>query len=162
MSDAFTPPNLPRLLASVACDDVAFSERDGRISMQRIFFDVGATAFPANLERLAVVNIWTGGEGAYQTGAALVSPDGVEISRGELDLEARPDRITNIHLLNLDNVVLPKPGVYEVKVFLQGAEVHAFDFLVADISGLGERELEPSGLFAELLAEAVEEEASDD
>ena len=68
----------PRLLAALPCEDGAVSVAvdDGRASLQRVYYDLYAGAFPAGFDRLNVATIWMGGEGEYPVGARLNGPDG--------------------------------------------------------------------------------------
>lgn len=123
----------PRLLAALPCEDGAASAGldDGRATLQRIFYDVYATAFPAGFDRLNVATVWMGGEqGEYTIGARLSDPDGEVLAEAKLTYRARPEPATTVLLFHFSNdgmtLVLPKPGRYSVDVLLEGVPVFTF------------------------------------
>lgn len=119
---------LPRLLAALACEDAAVSGglADGRVSLQRVFFDLYAARFPAAFDRMTVACIWMGGEGNHTVAVALKAPDGSVVGRGESALECRPEPATVVQIVYFPGLVLPAPGKYAVEVELNGAPVHVF------------------------------------
>jgi len=123
---------VPRLLASLPCEDAALSQgvADGRVSVQRVFFDLYAGAFPAGFDRMTVVNFWAGGKGTYRAAVRFVGPDGTEVARGEADLAFPEGAVTVAQLIYFPGLVLPEPGRYVVEVLLDGAAVHAYDLHV--------------------------------
>ena len=135
MSQVWGPASgrpVPRLLASLPCEDAAVSQgvADGRVSLQRVFFDLYATAFPAGFDRMTVANFWTGGEGSYRVAVRLVGPDGGEVARGEAELAFPEGAITVAQLVYFPGLALPGPGRYGVEVLLDGAPVHTYDLVV--------------------------------
>jgi hypothetical protein len=135
---------MPRLVASLPCEDaaVSFGVGDARVTLQRVFLDVGADGFPAGCDRLVVVNLWTGGEGSYSTAVRLVGPDGEEVARVDGGaMEARPSVPTNAQVHDFGFVVLPVAGVYALEVLLDDALVQSYPLWVAPL-GAGE---EPDG-----------------
>lgn len=133
---------LPRLLAALPCEDAATSTglADGRVTLQRIFFDLYAARFPAAFERMVVACIWMGGEGRYTITVALKAPDGAEIGRGESPLECRPEPATVVQIIYFPGLVLPAPGRYLVEVALDGAPVHALAIYVVQTPAPGGEE----------------------
>ena len=123
---------VPRLLASLLCEDAALSQgvADGRVSLQRVFFDLYADRFPAGFDRMTVANFWTGGEGAYRTAVRLVGPGGEEVARGEAELTFPEGAVTVAQLVYFPGLALPGPGTYTVEVLLDGAPVHAYGLVV--------------------------------
>ncbi len=135
----------PRLLAAVPCEDVATSASmgDGRVSLQRVFYDLYAAAFPAAFERLNVATVWMGGEGEYTVGARLNGPDGVVLAEAEIAHVCRPEPTTMIHLIHFSSdgvmtMVLPRPGRYDVDVLLDGVPVSTFPLFVVEVGTEGE------------------------
>jgi len=125
---------LPRLLATLLCEDAAASVglNDGRVSLTRVFFDLYAAKFPAGFDRLVVVNWWSGGEGMYHVGVRLTAPDGAELSRGETQLTAAPEPpqtagegrpATFAQVMYFPRLALPAPGKYAVEMALDGVPV---------------------------------------
>jgi len=131
---------LPRLLASLPCEDAATSAglADGRLTLQRVFFDLYADAFPAAFDRMTVVNFWIGGEGRYRTTVRILAPEGAEVARGEMELSARVEPATVVQLTYFPGLILPGPGRYTVEVLLDGVAVHTYVFVVS--GGVEERE----------------------
>ncbi|HHH42359.1 MAG TPA: hypothetical protein ENK56_10205 [Chloroflexi bacterium] len=123
---------LPRLLASLACEDAAASQgvADGRVTLQRVFFDLYAARFPAGFDRMTVVNFWSGGEGTVRAAVRLVAPDGAEVARGETELACVDAPGTAVQVVYFPGLVLPGPGRYTVEVLLDGAAVHAYELHV--------------------------------
>ena len=131
MSQVWGPASarpLPRLLASLPCEDAAVSVGlgDGRVTLERVFFDLYAGAFPAGFDRLVIACLWTGGEGEYKVEVRLVAPDGVEVGRGGASLTARPEPATTALVIYFAGLALPAPGRYTVEVLLGGAAVHSY------------------------------------
>jgi hypothetical protein len=132
MDDVWVDDAGPRLLAAVPCEDGAASAAmaDGRVSLQRIYYDVYAAEFPAAFDRLNVATVWMGGEPGreYPVGARLSDPGGEVLAEVEMDYRARPEPATAILLLHFssDGVMLmrlPAPGRYSVDVLLNRVPV---------------------------------------
>ncbi len=123
---------VPRLLASLPCEDAAVSQgvADGRVTLQRVFFDLYAARFPAGFDRMTVVSFWAGGEGAYRTAVRLLAPGGTEVARGEAEVTAVPPPGTAVQVVYFPTLVLPEPGRYTVEVLLDGTPVHAYSLTV--------------------------------
>jgi hypothetical protein len=153
--EAVEETQVPRLLASLVCDDVAVSERDSRVTLQRVGQDIYADDFPAKLERLAIVNVWSGGLGTFTVAARVRAPAngeedlGPAIAYGDATMEFHPLKVTNIHLLTLGPADLPQRGLYTVEVLLDGYVVHAYN-IVAILDKLETDEEEaPTGAIRE-------------
>ncbi|MCP4538086.1 MAG: hypothetical protein GY832_13170 [Chloroflexi bacterium] len=130
----------PRLLAAVPCEDAATSASmgDGRVSLQRVFYDLYAGAFPAAFERLNVATMWMGGEGEYTIGARLTGPDGTVLAEAQIPHTCQPEPTTMIHLIHFSSdgvmtMVLPQPGRYDVDVLLDDIQVSTFPLFVVEI-----------------------------
>ena len=125
------PVAMPRLLASVLCEDVVGSAdpQDTRLTLQRVFFDLAADRFPARIYRCAVANVWVvpPGGGRFEAALRIVAPDGSSVAEMEGAL-AFPEGSPPIHqqMHYLYNTFLPEPGRYQVEVLLQGAVVHSY------------------------------------
>lgn len=135
MSQVWGPSSsrpVPRLLASLPCEDAAVSQgvADGRVTLQRVFFDLYADRFPAGFDRMTVANFWTGGEGTYRTAIRLVGPEGAEVARGEAELAFPDGALTVAQLIYFPGLALAGPGQYTVEVLLDGAAVHAYSLTV--------------------------------
>ncbi len=138
MSTVWGPAaRLPRLLAALACEDAALSSglADGRVSLQRVFFDLYAARFPAAFDRMVVVCLWMGGEDTHSVAVSLRAPDGTVVGRGETPLECRPEPATVAQIVYFPSLVLPVPGKYTVEVALNGAAVHTFAVHVVQTGG---------------------------
>lgn len=119
---------MPRLLASIPCEDVVASLREETtFSIQQITFLLTASAWPARFDRLMVVNLWTGGEGTYKETVRILTPEGKEIVRSDSVLQATPESPAPVLIASMFRLVLAGPGVYPVEVMLDDASVHAFE-----------------------------------
>ena len=135
---------VPRLLASLPCEDAALSQgvADGRVSLQRVFFDLYADRFPAGFDRMTVANFWSEGEGTYRVAVRLVGPEGEEVARGEAELTFPEGAVTVAQLVYFPRLALPGPGRYRVEVLLEGAVVHTYTLAVVgpeEVTEDGER-----------------------
>jgi len=135
------PARLPRLLAALACEDAAVSSGlgDGRVTMQRVFFDLYAARFPAAFDRLVVCVLWMGGEGTHTVTVSLRAPDGAVVGQGDAALECRPEPATVAQIVYFPGLVLPAPGKYTVEVALNGAAVHTFSIHVVQTGAKEEK-----------------------
>ncbi|HEC36274.1 MAG TPA: hypothetical protein ENI39_07055 [Anaerolineae bacterium] len=138
---------VPRLLASLLCEDAATSSglADGRVTLQRVFFDLYADAFPAGFDRLTVVNFWAAGEAsgraavpAHRVTVRIVAPDGAEVARGEAELAFPAGAVTVVQVVYFPGLVLPEPGRCTVEVSLDDAAVHTYTL---HVTGLAEEEV---------------------
>lgn len=124
----------PRLLAALPCEDAAVSAAmgDSRVSLQRVFYDLYAEAFPAGFDRLNVATVWTGGEAGreYPVGARLSDPSGALVAEGTMTYLSRPSPATSALLIHFSTdgmvLVLPGPGQYSVDVLLDDVPVFTF------------------------------------
>jgi hypothetical protein len=120
----------PRLLAALACDDAAVSaaKDDARVTLQRCFYDIVATGFPAGFDGFAVVTCWIGGEPGQESsiGVQLRDPAGEILAGGTADYIGRPEPATYINLIYLRNLVLPEAGRYTVEVQVDGSVAGSF------------------------------------
>jgi hypothetical protein len=130
--------NGPRLLAALPCEDAALSAAmaDGRISVQRIFYDVYAMEFPAAFDHMNVATVWMGGQGDvdYPVGVRLSGPDGSVIVEAQAVYVGAPLPRTAVIVSHLStdglSLVLPSPGRYSVDVLLDGVPEATFPVYV--------------------------------
>lgn len=138
MAESWGPGKpIPRLLASLLCEDAASSVAlgDGRVSLQRVYFVLYADAFPAAYDRLTVVNFWFGGEGTYQEAVRIVAPDGeTYLAEGNSELSIPADPVTMTQMYYFPTLALPEPGEYTVEILLDDAVVHTHTLRVVDVS----------------------------
>ncbi len=129
----------PRLLAALPCEDAAASAGmgDGRVTLQRVFFDLYAPAFPAGFERLNVATVWMGGEPGreYTVGARLADPGGAIIAEARMTYVARVQPATMAAVVHFATdgrltVAFPSPGRYTVDILLDDVPVHTFPLFV--------------------------------
>ena len=132
----------PRLLAGVPCEDLTVSAamRDGRVSVQRVFYDLYAGEFPAAFSELNVVTIWSGGKAdrEYRVGVRLSGPDGTVLAEAAALLRGMAAPNTTVHTVHFASdggmaLVLPAPGRYSVDVLLEEAVVHTFPLHVIQL-----------------------------
>jgi hypothetical protein len=149
MADTWGPNRpVPRLLASLPCEDVSTSVGLGndRISLQRVFFVLYADEFPAAYDRLVVANLWIGGEGAYKETVRVVAPDGTVVAQGEAELNAQPNgdpvQVPTVmnQLCYFPALVLPEAGEYTVELAIDEAVVHTYALHVVALSETSEEE----------------------
>lgn len=126
---------IPRLLASLPCEDAATSGglADGRVTLQRVFFDLYAARFPAGFDRLVIVSFWTGGEGEYEVTVTLRAPDGATVGQATARLEGRPEPATVAQIVYFPGLVLQAAGRYAVEVLLDDAPVYAYSLHVVEV-----------------------------
>lgn len=131
----------PRLLAAVPCEDasVSASMGDNRVSLQRVFYDLYAGAFPAGFDRLNVATVWSGGEGEHTISARLSGPDGETLAEAGMEMICQPEPATMVNLIHFSSndgltLVLPSAGRYTVAILVDGAPVSTFPLFVI---GLG-------------------------
>jgi len=126
---------VPRLLASLLCEDAASSIGlgDRRMTLQRVFFVLYADKFPAGYDRLVVANFWYGSEGAYQEGVQIVAPDGAVVAQGESELTVPEAPVVMTQLSFFPNLVLPEAGDYTVQVLIDDAAVHTHTLRVVEV-----------------------------
>jgi len=137
MDNVWIDDTEPRLLAALPCEDgvVSVGLNDGRVTFQRVFHDVYASAFPAAFDRMNVATIWMGGEGDHIVGARLNAPDGTILAEAEMIYTARPEPATAVLLVHFSNdgsilLSLPEAGRYNVDVLLEGVPIHTFPLFV--------------------------------
>lgn len=139
----------PRLLAALPCEDGAVSAAmaDGRVSIQRVYYDLYADEFPASFECLNVATLWMGGTPGrqYRVGVRLSAPDGTVLAEAAVAYQGQPEPATGARLFHLssDGVLLmrlPTPGRYSVDVLLDGVPVFTFPIHAIELAEGGAQE----------------------
>lgn len=118
---------MPVLLASLPCEDVTSSARDGILSIQRVnFAPFVSVVWPAQFVRFMVVNYWAGGDGSYRETVQLLDEDAAAIARslGQFAVDKRAlGPLVSWHIFRLQ---LAKPGTYTVQVLINDDLVHSY------------------------------------
>lgn len=130
--------NGPSLLAALPCEDAALSAAmaDGRITVQRLFYDVYGMEFPAAFDQMNVATVWMGGQVdvEYPVGVRLSGPDGSVIVEAHAVYVGAPLPRTAAIVSHLStdglSLVLPSPGRYSVDVLLDGVPETTFPIYV--------------------------------
>lgn len=131
---------VPFLLFATTCEDVTFSGIDREPSLQRIGRCAYADTFPAVLDRLVIVSIWSGGQGTFRVTSQVRAPFKSEEELGEViasesyDVEFRPEVIQYVHFYRADGIELSVPGAHFVEILLDGSVIYAFPYVVVDVS----------------------------
>ncbi len=102
------------MLASLPCEDVSHST-DRRLNIHRVLFDIYASAFPALLGRLMILNIWRGGTTKITDTTRVLAPDGAMITEAQATFQAR-EHSQHVQVFLFADVVLPEEGEYTVEV----------------------------------------------
>lgn len=109
--------------------DAATIDGSGKLNILGVFDRIGASTFPAQHGRMAMVLRFAAGlreAGSHQVGIRLKGPDGEEVLRldGEMQLAPGPRSagggVKVPHILNLDGVVFTRPGHYTFDVSVDG------------------------------------------
>ena len=138
----------PLLLAVLPCEDgaVSLAMDDGRVTFQRVFYEMYADNFPAGFERMNVATIWMGGESGrnYAVGARLRDPDGAILTEAEMVYTAWPEPATAVLAVHFSSdgrsvLSLPVPGRYTIEVSLEGTLLQEVPLFVVDV---GQSEVE--------------------
>lgn len=126
--------------------DAATVDGAGKLNILGIFDRLGASTFPAQHPRMALVLRFSAGldeTGAHEVEIVLRDPDGGEVVRmnGDLTLGPGPGGHANIirvpHVLNLDGLVFPKAGAYGFDVKVDGTHQVTVPLMVAGPSRQG-------------------------
>jgi hypothetical protein len=126
-------------MAALPCEDAAASAAmgDNRVTLQRVFYDLYAAAFPAGFERLNVATVWMGGEPGreYAVGVRLSDPGGAIVAEARLVYTAHPQPATAVAVAHLSSdgaltLALPAPGRYAIDILLDGVPAHTFPLFV--------------------------------
>lgn len=124
---------LPDLQFSVICEDVVQDKLTGKLIFYGIFDALGAARFPVEHKRLFVVNRWCNGDGEFAQRTKILSPDRkklAETSDIKFSLPNTKSKHTSIE--RFDNIILEKPGIYWLEVYLNGDLKLSCNFEVVD------------------------------
>lgn len=109
--------------------DAATIDGSGKLNILGIFDRLGTSSFPTRHPRLSLVLRFSAGVhevGKHEIAIILKSPDGQEVVRidGEMNLSAGPRGVSAgvlvPHILNMDGLVFPLPGMYSFDVIVDG------------------------------------------
>ena len=109
--------------------DAATIDGSGKLNILGIFDRLGTSSFPTRHPRLSLVLRFSAGVhevGKHEIAIVLRAPDGHEVVRidGEMNLSAGPRGVTSgvlvPHILNMDGLVFPQPGMYAFDVIVDG------------------------------------------
>ena len=109
--------------------DAATIDGSGKLNILGIFDRLGTSSFPTRHPRLSLVLRFSAGVhevGKHEIAIVLRAPDGHEVVRidGEMNLSAGPRGVTSgvlvPHILNMDGLVFPLPGIYAFDVIVDG------------------------------------------
>ncbi len=109
--------------------DAATIDGSGKLNILGIFDRLGTSSFPTRHPRLSLVLRFSAGVhevGKHEIAIVLRAPDGHEVVRidGEMNLSAGPRGVTSgvlvPHILNMDGLVFPLPGMYAFDVIVDG------------------------------------------
>jgi len=136
------------LLCDAATVDVA-----GKLNILGVFDRIHALEFPAQHGRVTLVlrlEARAPDAGHHEVLIRLRTPDGGELLRLDGNLEVGPapgDDVTRIpHVLNLDGVVFPAPGVYHFEIIVDDEILAEIPLnLVRHVEGMGVRGGPPPG-----------------
>lgn len=112
--------------------DAATIDASGKINILGIFDRISVGSFPARHPRLCLVLRFQAGiqeSGAHVVEITFRRPGGEELVRldGEMRIAPGPEGIAGAvrvpHILNLDGLVLPEPGLYGFDVRVDGAHL---------------------------------------
>jgi hypothetical protein len=133
MADVWIDGRRPELMAALPCEDGAVSGAmvDGRITVQRVFYEMYCTTFPAGFGKMNVATIWMGGDGGHAVGVRMSTPGGTVLVEAGTEHEPGPDpwsTVTHFFHLSHDGYMLrlPAPGRYTMDVLVDGVPVSTF------------------------------------
>jgi len=108
-----------RLVGIIACDDMS-AGFTGNLHFHHVSFARFASDFPALLPRLVVVTVWHADGAEEGEGRVTVtSPEGEVVADASFSLRLSPGQV-HVQATRFLDVVLPSPGEYVVKAYLDG------------------------------------------
>lgn len=122
--------------------DAATIDNSGKLNILGIFDRITAQNFPAQHSRISLVLRFAAGlqeAGSHQVEIRLKAPDGSEVVRlnGAMQLGAgTPAAGAGVkvpHVLNLDGMVFPKPGLYNFDVRVDGEHHVSIPLTMVDL-----------------------------
>jgi len=124
--------------------DAATVDSAGKLNVLGIFDRIQAHEFPARHGRLALVLRFSAGvaeAGLHDMGIRLRGPGGTELLRldGKMELGGGPadaeEGIKVPHILNLDGMTFPEPGVYFFDIFVDGTALLSIPLRLERLAG---------------------------
>jgi hypothetical protein len=110
---------LPDLQSSLLCDDVR-QERNGKFMLIGLFDAIAVPKFPAQFQKLCMVNRWCCGFGEFTQRARILRTDGVTplVEGKEVTVTLPDDQATATCVEIFLNVRCETPGTYWIEVLL--------------------------------------------
>lgn len=109
--------------------DAATIDNSGKLNILGVFDRITAQSFPAQHSRITLVLRFAAGlqeAGAHQVEIRLRDPSGGEVVRLNGEMQLGPGSrgaaagVKVPHVLNLDGMVFPEPGLYNFDVWVDG------------------------------------------
>jgi hypothetical protein len=123
----------PNLIYAHICEDVRLEMGD-KVSLMGLFDSILAKEFPAMHPRLAVVAAWGGGVGEFKSQILLVAPGESHITDlGSANIRLLNEKQIHRHIGIHYNWKIPAPGIYEVRILLDGQLVRTLTLPVEDV-----------------------------
>lgn len=125
--------------------DAATVDTSGKLSVLGIFDRIQAREFPARHGRISLVlrfSAAVGEVGSHQVEIRLRGPSGQEILRldGRMDFGAGTNAVSEgikvPHVLNLDGVAFPQPGMYAFDISSDGESVMSIPLRLEAVAGM--------------------------
>jgi len=131
---------LPRLLTTVLCEDVAHSVADDAPLIYRVFLAAVAERLP-HPQRLTAVTFWLfDAPGVYEVAVRVLTPDGQEWVNGALEVEIAQPGTYHTTSVNFGVLEFPVHGRYRVEVWVNGELAGAYPLFVQGKIETGDRE----------------------
>lgn len=123
----------PNLIYAHICEDIRMELGD-KVSLMGLFDSILAKEFPAIHPRLAVVAAWGGAIGEFKSQILLVAPAESHITDlGSANIRLANEKHTHRHIGIHYNWKIPAPGIYEVRILLDGDLVRTLPLPVEDV-----------------------------
>jgi len=124
--------NKPLLILSTPALKV-YDDEYGLQAISGIFEYFGFDQFPGKVDYFIISNTWYSGDGVYKQHIELLDPDKNIIYKSEpQDIETAPESIIALYD-ELQNIEFTKPGIYEVKVYLDEDLVLSYPIVVKEL-----------------------------
>jgi hypothetical protein len=123
----------PTLDYAVVCDDVRFETGD-KISLMGVFDAIKLQSFPTVNARLAVVAAWMDVPGEVKSEIELFDPNGSLLRQlGVARIQQKGARKGARHIAVALNVPFKTPGIYQIKIILDGEVVRSIPIPVESV-----------------------------
>lgn len=131
----------PSLLFLITCDAVGHGP-DRKKTLYGVFDHILAREFPCVHPQMSVVTKWGHGIGTHEMRLQIATSDGQPIFQTPQPLKFQmSDPLTSVDLvINIQNLRIPRPGVYYVRVQLDGQWEETEQTLVVSRIDEGARE----------------------